>query len=287
LATAESLLADVPLFQSLDAAERSTLAGSVTVVDFAPGTRVFRRGDPGGSLYVVSRGLVEISVETTTGDRVLLDQMGPGDFFGEISLLDGRERTADATATGETRAFEIDRADLEELFRKHPDAALDVLEVVGRRLREADRLLQSQSSVSPNQEVSERTTPVQRVAESLARFSGSIPFLVWHALLFLVWILVNLNLLSFVRGFDPFPFGFLTMAVSLESIFLSCFVLIAQNRQAAGDRIRSDVEFAANIRAGKEVTQLHGKVDTLYSEIMARLALLDRTVSGPRPPPSG
>jgi CRP/FNR family cyclic AMP-dependent transcriptional regulator len=287
LATAESLLADVPLFQALDAAERSTLASSITTVDFPAGARVFRRGDPGGSLYVVSRGLVEISVETTTGDRVLLDQLGPGDFFGEISLLDGRERTADATATDETRAFEIDRADLEELFRKHPDAALDVLAVIGRRLREADRLLQSQSSVSPNQEVFERTTPVQRVAEALARFSGSIPFLIWHALLFLGWIVVNLNLLPYVRSFDPFPFGFLTMAVSLESIFLSCFVLIAQSRQAAGDRIRSDVEFAANIRAGKEVTQLHGKVDTLYSEIMARLALLDRTLSGPRPPRGG
>jgi CRP/FNR family cyclic AMP-dependent transcriptional regulator len=287
LATAESLLADVPLFQALDATERSTLASSVSTVDFPAGTRVFRRGDPGGSLYVVSRGLVDISVETTTGDRVLLDQLGPGDFFGEISLLDGRERTADATAADETRAFEIDRADLEELFRKHPDAALDVLGVIGRRLREADRLLQSQSSVSPNQEVSERTTPVQRVAEALARFSGSIPFLVWHALLFLAWIVVNVNLLPYVRAFDPFPFGFLTMAVSLESIFLSCFVLIAQSRQAAGDRIRSDVEYAANIRAGKEVTQLHGKVDTLYAEIMARLALLDRTLSGPSPPRGG
>jgi CRP/FNR family transcriptional regulator, cyclic AMP receptor protein len=287
LATAESLLADVPLFQALDATERSTLASSVSTVDFPAGTRVFRRGDPGGALYVVSRGLVDISVETTTGDRVLLDQLGPGDFFGEISLLDGRERTADATAADETRAFEIDRADLEELFRKHPDAALDVLGVIGRRLREADRLLQSQSSVSPNQEVSERTTPVQRVAEALARFSGSIPFLVWHALLFLAWIVVNVNLLPYVRAFDPFPFGFLTMAVSLESIFLSCFVLIAQSRQAAGDRIRSDVEYAANIRAGKEVTQLHGKVDTLYAEIMARLALLDRTLSGPRPPRGG
>jgi CRP/FNR family cyclic AMP-dependent transcriptional regulator len=287
LATAESLLADVPLFQALDDAERSTLAASVTTVDFPAGTRVFRRGDPGGSLYVMSRGLVEISVDTTTGDRVLLDQLGPGDFFGEISLIDGRERTADATAATETRAFEIDRADLEELFRQHPDAALDVLEVIGRRLREADRLLQSQSSVSPNQEVSQRTTPVQRVAEALAQFSGSIPFLVWHALLFLVWIVVNVNLLPYVRAFDPFPFGFLTMAVSLESIFLSCFVLIAQSRQAAGDRIRSDAEYVANIRAGKEVTQLHGKVDTLYAEIMARLALLDRNLSGPRPPRGG
>lgn len=272
----ESLLADVPLFQTLDPAERATLAAAMHLRDFPAGGRIFRRGDPGAALYVIAQGSVEISVDTTTGSRVLLGQLGPGDFFGELSLLDGRERTADALATAATRTVEIDRAALEALFRKHPAAALDVLNVIGRRLREADRLLQSQSSVSPNREVEQRRTPVQRVAEWLAEFSGSIPFLVIHVGLFLVWIVVNVNLLPRVPPFDPFPFGFLTMAVSLESIFLSCFVLIAQNRQAAGDRIRSDVEYAANIKAGLEVTQLHAKVDTLYAETMARLATLER-----------
>jgi uncharacterized membrane protein len=71
------------------------------------------------------------------------------------------------------------------------------------------------------------------------------------------------------------------MATSLESIFLACFVLIAQNRQAASDRIRSDVEYAANIKAGLEVTQLHAKVDTLYAETMARLAAVERDSRSP------
>jgi uncharacterized membrane protein len=283
VATAESLLAEVSIFQGLDSAERATLAAAVNPVEFPAGTRVFRQGDPGGSLYVVSRGGVEISVDTTTGTRVLLARIERGDFFGEISLLDGQERTADAVATVDTQALEIDRADLEALFRKHPAAALDVLGVIGRRLRAADRLLQSQSSVSPNQEVEGRTTSMQRVAEALAAWSGSIPFIVLHGLLFLGWIVINVNLLPHLAPFDPFPFGFLTMAVSLESIFLSCFVLIAQNRQAAGDRIRSDVEYAANIKAGLEVTQLHGKMDTLYAETMARLAALERAANVSRP----
>ncbi|HSP20564.1 MAG TPA: DUF1003 domain-containing protein, partial [Myxococcaceae bacterium] len=214
---------------------------------------------------------------------VLLANLGSGDLFGELSLLDGRARTADAVAVDTTRALEIDRAALEGLFRKHPDAALDVLTVVGRRLREADELLQSPSRVSPNQEVAQQTTRLQRGAEWLAEFSGSIAFLVLHVLLFVTWIAVNLSFLPGIRAFDPFPFGFLTMAVSLESIFLSCFVLIAQNRQAAGDRIRSDVEYAANIKAGLEVTQLHTKLDGLYSETMARLASLERGAAH-RPP---
>ena len=279
MATDDSLLADVPLFQGLDPSERATLAAAVRTRDFPAGTRIFNRGDPGAALYVISTGVVEISVDTTTGSRVLLDTLAAGDFFGELSLLDGRERTADAVARDRTQTLEIDRSALETLFQKHPASALDVLGVIGRRLREADRLLQSQSSISPNQVVEERTTPVQRVAESLAAFSGSIAFLIIHAGIFLVWIVVNVGLLPRVPEFDPFPFGFLTMAVSLESIFLSCFVLIAQSRQAAGDKIRSDVEYAANIKAGLEVTQLHGKVDTLYAQTMARLASLEHALA--------
>jgi len=272
----ESLLAEVPLFQALDPAERATLAAAMHLRDIAVGECIFRRGDPGEALYVISRGAVEISVSTTTGNRVLLARIEQGDVFGELSLLDGMDRTADAVALEPTRVVEVSRVALEALFAKHPGAALDLLAVIGRRLREADRLLQSQSSVAPNHEVEQRTTAFQRLAEWLATFSGSLPFLALHLLLFLAWVLLNVGLFERIRLFDPFPFGFLTMATSLESIFLACFVLIAQNRQAAKDRIRSDVEYTANIKAGLEVTQLHSKVDTLYSQTMARLAVLER-----------
>jgi len=276
MAAEDSLLAEVPLFQGLDPTERATLAAAMRPRDFEAGSRIFRRGDPGEALYVIAAGAVEISVSTTTGVRVLLGNLGAGDFFGELSLLDGHERTADAVATEPTRTIEVDRAALEALFRKHPGAALDLLTVIGKRLREADRLLQTQSSVSPNQEVEQRTTGLQHLAEWLAKFSGSLPFLALHVMLFFCWVLLNVGLFRWVRPFDPFPFGFLTMATSLESIFLACFVLIAQNRQAASDRIRSDVEYAANIKAGLEVTQLHGKLDALYAETMGRLASLER-----------
>ena len=69
------------------------------------------------------------------------------------------------------------------------------------------------------------------------------------------------------------------MIVSLEAIFLSCMVLISQNRSAEKERIRSDVEYEANIRAGLEVTQLHVKVDALTDSIATRLAGLERQVS--------
>ena len=84
---------------------------------------------------------------------------------------------------------------------------------------------------------------MQKSADWIAEFSGSIAFFLINAGFFFVWIIVNTGFVPGVNPFDPFPFGLLTMSVSLEAIFLSIFVLISQNRQAAKDRVRSDIEY--------------------------------------------
>jgi len=71
--------------------------------------------------------------------------------------------------------------------------------------------------------------------------------------------------------FDPFPFGLLAMSVSVEAIILSTCLLISQNRQAAKDRIRSDIEYEVNLKAELEVAHLHEKIDHMHAEILARL----------------
>lgn len=98
-------------------------------------------------------------------------------------------------------------------------------------LRRADELLKTRVSRNVNEEMEEKLSPLQRVSDWIEWFSGSLQFLIINAMLFLVWIFVNVQILN-ISPFDPFPFGFLTMITSLESIFLACFVLISQNRQA-------------------------------------------------------
>ena len=71
--------------------------------------------------------------------------------------------------------------------------------------------------------------------------------------------------------FDPYPFNFLTMCVSLEAIFLSVFVLLSQNRQASKDRVRADIEYDVNLRAELEIAHLHEKLDRLSSDLLTRL----------------
>lgn len=279
MAADATLLSAVPLFERLDEDERNLLAAQIEGVDLPAGTTVFKRGDPGDSIFIVASGEVEIFVEDTTGQRIVFETAKAGDFFGELSLLDGDPRSASAVAIAETRALRIDRSDLSLLFTRHPTAALDVLAVIGRRLREADKLIGTRVIGSPNEAVEERLTPVQRIADFAAAFAGTFTFLFVHVIWFGLWVGINVGLVKEMEIFDPYPFGLLTMVVSLEAIFLSCMVLISQSRQAVKDRIRSDVEYDANIRAGLEVTQLHVKVDHLYEQVLARLAAVERQLN--------
>jgi CRP/FNR family cyclic AMP-dependent transcriptional regulator len=276
------LLAAVPLFERFNEDERQVLAAQLDEVDFEAGQMIFRRADPGGAIFIVAAGEVEVFIEDSTGARIVFEKIKPGHFFGELSLLDGESRSASAQALAPTRALRVDRQDLEQLFLRHPTAAMDVLGIIGRRLREADRLLGVRPRFSPNEAVEERLTWVQRIADIAADFSGRFSFLLVHAAWFSVWIALNVGWLPGVAPFDPFPFGLLTMVVSLEAIFLSCMVLISQNRQAQKERIRSDVEYEANIRAGLEVTQLHVKIDAMTDQFGARLLALEKRL-GPGP----
>jgi uncharacterized membrane protein len=79
-----------------------------------------------------------------------------------------------------------------------------------------------------------------------------------------------------IGGFDPFPFGLLTMVVSLEAIILSVFVLLSQNRQVARDRVRNDIEYDVNLKAELEVAELHKKLDALQSDVLARLERIEK-----------
>ena len=90
------ILAEVPFFSLLDEQERAALAERVDTVSKPAGTTLFNYGDPGDSLYIVRAGEVEIFFKNDTGERIVLETAVKGDFFGEISLLDGGARTASA-----------------------------------------------------------------------------------------------------------------------------------------------------------------------------------------------
>ncbi|MEV7864325.1 DUF1003 domain-containing protein [Streptomyces hirsutus] len=94
-----------------------------------------------------------------------------------------------------------------------------------------------------------------RIADAITAFAGTMQFVYLHAAWFAVWILCNLGLVGHWAVWDPYPFGLLTMIVSLEAIFLSTFVMVSQNRQAARENVRADLDFETNLRS--EVWSTH------------------------------
>ena len=277
----EALLEEVPFFQLLDRDERIALAAVLDEAQMKSGEVLFNFGDPGDALYLVRKGKVELYVKDHTGARITLAECGPGDFFGELSLLDGGARTATALAHEDTELLVLDRGDLLLFLRRKPDAALDMLTVMGRRIRHSGEMLRGRVTRNVNEEVEDKRTVIEKAADWIAEFSGSIPFLGIHIVVFTAWIVWNIeagpghNLFG-LPVFDPFPYGLLTMCVSLEAIILSVFVLLSQNRQIVKDRVRSDIEYEVNLKAEMEVNELHKKVDRMHAEILARLHTIEK-----------
>jgi CRP/FNR family cyclic AMP-dependent transcriptional regulator len=263
------VLREIPLFKLLDEREQQDLMRVLERRSCAAGETLFNFGEPGDSLYIVVAGRIELFIKDTTGSKIVLTVCEPGEVFGELSLFDGGARTASAVALEDTELLVLDRQDLVQFLRRNPDAALDFLSMMGQRIRSADALLRKTAARNINEELEISMTLGDRIADVIAEFSGSMTFLILNGLWFLIWI--GWNSLPGVPHFDPYPFGFLTMVVSLEAIFLAIFVLISQNRQAAKDRLRAEAEYQVNLKAELEVAHLHEKVDFLTEELLARM----------------
>ena len=270
-------LSNIPMFELLDEADRVALAAVIDELTVPESHTLFQAGDPGDSLFIVRSGEIELFIKDTAGQKIVLTTAGEGDMFGELAMLDAGARTATALALSQSEVLVLDRDDLVLLFQRQPEAALHMLAALTGMTRKADELLRTRVSRNVNEEMEEHTNFLQRIADWLAWFSGSMPFLISHTVWFFIWISLNTIILG-DHAFDPFPFGLLTMIVSLEAIFLACFVLISQNRQAQKDKVRSDIEYEVNIKAELEVAHLHEKTDRIYENMMARFAKLEKSL---------
>lgn len=273
------LLKTIPLFIGMDNEEIAAIAAIMDEVRFKPGQVIFSAEQLGGTLYIIQAGQVELSIIDDDDEKLVLELMESGDFFGELSLLDGGTRSATATATQRTDTLVLERHEFLDLMLQKPHMAQDVMVSLAKRVRRTDNLLRRRVSRNVNELAEETLTVGQRVADVIAEFSGSIPFLILNAVFFGVWLVWNI--MPSV-AFDPFPFGFLTMIVSLEAIFLSIFVLVSQNRQADKDRIRNELDYEVNLKAELGVSTLLLKTDLMtdsLDDIATRLAAIENSAA--------
>ncbi len=132
----ETFLARVPIFSNCTEPEIAAIAGVAQESQFAPGQIIVTQGTPGQAFYLILEGRVEILRDGTS-----LGAFGPGDFFGEMSLLDQAPRSATIRAIDATTCLMLSSWDFKSLLERHPSIAIKLLEVLSRRLRVADERL--------------------------------------------------------------------------------------------------------------------------------------------------
>lgn len=248
-----------PLFAGLSHEQAEALSSMLRPVNLQPHQALFWVGDPGEDFYVIQHGKISVTYPDHSGREMTLATLGPGDFLGEISLLDGGPRTATARANNEATLYRLGRGDFLKFISEHPSVAIQMMTVLGKRQRDTVDRLRGIRNI--NEVAQLQTTRWQHIADGIATAAASKGFLITHAVGFTLWIVMNL----LVGGLapDPFPFQFLCFWASVEAIFLSLFILVSQSVQASKDRVRTEVEYQVALKMQVEIMQLHHKIDQL------------------------
>jgi CRP/FNR family transcriptional regulator, cyclic AMP receptor protein len=138
----EILLKQVPLFRSLRAEDRQNIAALLQKQTIRKGDALFRKGEEGNSLYMIIAGKIKIVRQSRDGDEMILAILSAGDFCGEMALLDGMSRSADAVAIEETHLYGLNRKDFLDCVMSNETMVKAILSAVSKRLRKADDFLE-------------------------------------------------------------------------------------------------------------------------------------------------
>jgi uncharacterized membrane protein len=242
-----ALLRGVPLFAALDDAAVDELCGYLRLVELKAGSNLFRVGDAGDAMYIIESGRVRITVTDADGREVILASLGHGDFFGEMSMLDGHGRSADAAVAEDSRLAVLTRENFLNFVSSDSRIVLEMLSAITQRLRRTDDLLRHRISRNANEEDARQLTLADRAADKIASFGGSWKFIGFEIGLFVFWMAANTWMLS-NKGFDPYPFVFLNLVLAIICGLQAPIILMSQNREAQKDRLRADLDYQVNLK---------------------------------------
>src|SRR6266446_7051546 len=258
-------LARVPLFRRLGPQELEKLAEEIDQVNFKDGELIFNQHDRGDSLYVVERGSVRIWVVDEDVNEVTLAELKPGEFFGEMAVLDRGERSSSATAIGDTHLHRLSSDDFQKFLIDHPDAAIDVICEIAQRMRQTNLLVSQRASRNINVEMEAKSTIGQRIADKVASFGGSWTFIIIYLSFLIAWMAFNtFVLVHYGRGengaqFDPYPYILLNLMLSMTAALQAPIIMMSQNRAAEKDRLAAEQDFRVNLKSELMLEELMRK----------------------------
>ena len=167
-----SVLRKHPIFSDLEPEAFEQLCRYAKHITLKRGTTICSKGEPGNSLYAVITGTVKMSITSPDGRSAILNLVGPGEIFGEIALLDGRARTADAIANSACEVFVIDRREFIPFVKSQPALAMKFIELLVRAAAMDQRAGRADHSSGPAGPARQRAASAVREAQANDRQTG-------------------------------------------------------------------------------------------------------------------
>ena len=267
----KEFLAKIPIFKFLPEEDHVALVSLWRVRSLAAGETLFRRGEPGSSMFVIEEGEVEILLPVDPPvNEVQLSVLQEGEFFGELSLFADTPRTATARARTNTRLVEMQRGDFITFVMERPSIGVSMLAEMAKRLQLTNDLITSLASKNPNEEIEEKLSVGDRIADKIAEFGGSWSFILSFGAFMVCWI--SLNVFQIVsKPFDEYPFILLNLMLSTVAALQAPVIMMSQNRAQKKDRLKADLDYQVNVKSELMLQQLHQKMDRLMDEELAHI----------------
>lgn len=257
----KEFLQNIPIFEKLSPADFDVLVGLWKQRKLRKSEVLFRFGEVGTSMVIIEEGTIEISVPVEKKE-MQISVLHEGEFVGELALIDGLPRTATARALEPCRVQEMRRDDFISFLLDRPTVAISMMSEMGKRLRATNELVQSLATKNVNEEIEERLTVGERIADKIAEFGGSWVFIISFMVLLGLWMAVN-SIQYWFKPFDEFPFIFLNLILSCLAALQAPIIMMSQNRAQKKDRLKAELDYQVNLKSELMIQQLHVKFDEL------------------------
>jgi len=248
-----------PLFKKLSPETARDMAAAMTTSTVPAGHTIFLEREPGDALYVIESGTVRIWVHDEDKRDVTLSELTRGAFFGEMAVLTGGHRSANATAKTDATLLCLRRDRFEAFLLTHPPAALEMVRSIADRLRQTNLLVSRRVTRNANLVHEQGLSRLDRTALAITNRVGSVGFFLIIATWTIAWTTYNI-LASEIpalhwHAFDPFPafVAYLLMSNVIQ-ILLMPLIMVGQNLQSRHSEVRAELDFEINQKAEREVT---------------------------------
>jgi uncharacterized membrane protein len=271
-----ALFRSIPMFEGLADDDLQLLAASVTPRPYSAGEIIFNQGDPGGEMYIVAEGHVNIHLPGDGSRRVSLKDITRGEYFGELALFDDKPRSASALATTNAVLLELSRDTLSKYVERRPRAAMAILRTMAERLRETNAMLSERAAKNVVKEIEENLDWRDRLADRVAELNGSWTFILGLLTLTICWTVVNLpGVLA--DPFDGFPYVFFNLLLAILVALQGPLIVMSQNRQTLKDRAQAETDFKVNLKNEVNIETILRELGEFRAESNRRLEELEKS----------